>query len=328
MLIPDSVQVERVDPQCVRLRWQTEPAPHLVHIALEQAPDDWIEASEAGEVELAYAASPVRPVFVLKDQMGRHTRAAERRLVLEGTPNFRDFGGYYTADGRQVRWGRLFRSGQLATLTDADVEILSGLELAQVCDFRRDEEREREPSRLPASAQVIGLSIAPGSSGSFYEQMARGDLSPDLTSEFMVEINREFALQQRQPYRRMFEYLLDTDAALLVHCAAGKDRTGFAAAVILASLGVPRRQILADYLLTADFLCPDRETLRLQKKYGFSGNGLGLRPMLEAREAYLAAAFAVIDEQFGSMDEYLERHLGIGDRERKALRQRLLYPLA
>lgn len=324
MLIPDSTRVERLDKQRVRLQWQARPS-SPINIALDHAPEHLLDSSAAGELEIVLEAGPARPVFLLRDQQGGRVRAAERRLALSGTPNFRDFGGYFTRDGRQVRWGKLYRSGQLATLTDTDVQLLGELELALVCDFRRDEERDREPSRLPASARVLGLSIAPGSTGSFYDEMLRGDLSPDRTGEFMMEINREFALHQREPYRQMFEQLLDVDAPLLVHCAAGKDRTGFAAALILASLDVPRERILADYLLTADYLCPDRETLRLQKKYGFSGNEVGLRPMLEVREAYLEAAFAVIDAEYDSMDAYLERYLGIGDTMRKALRQRLLY---
>lgn len=316
-------RLERLSPQRWSIRWQ----PHAVtklSVALLDAPGAVLAESDNGELELDVTVR--RPVFVLRTPEGKEVYLAERRLPLEGTPNFRDFGGYFTEDGHQVRWGRLYRSGQLADLSVVDQEWLSEIGLAVVCDFRRDEEREREPSRLPDSTQVVGLPITPGSASSFYDVLNQGSYSADQTREFMVEINRDFALEQREPYQRMFQQLLDVDAPLLVHCAAGKDRTGFAVALILACLGVSREQIEADYLLTSEYLCPDKETKRLMRKYGMQGDGNGLRPMLEVRPDYLAAAFSAIDAGFPSLDVYLEQHLGVGRNIRQALRQKLLYP--
>ena len=99
-----------------------------------------------------------------------------RHLGMQGTPNFRDFGGYPTADGRRVKWGHLFRSGQLSGLTDEDIDLLASLELDLICDFRREEEQTGEPSRLPdANApRVLSLPITPGSNAAFFEQAGDG----------------------------------------------------------------------------------------------------------------------------------------------------------
>ena len=181
-----------------------------------------------------------RHYFRLRDQHGTEVLAAERKLGMQGTPNFRDFGGYPTVDGRWVKWGFLFRSGQLSSLSDQDVELLASLKLDLVCDFRRLEEQENDPSRLPANnpPRIASLPIIPGSNSRFFEQ-AEGQMGDrQAMFDFMLEINRDFAEAQTEAYARMFREILEVeDARFLVHCAAGKDRTGFAAAIILIGAG-------------------------------------------------------------------------------------------
>src|SRR5690606_15468723 len=104
-----------------------------------------------------------RHYFRIRDQHGTELLAAERKLGMQGTPNFRDFGGYPTADGRMVKWGYLFRSGQLSSLSDQDVDLLASLELDLICDFRREEEQAGDPSRLPLRnpPRIASLPIIP-----------------------------------------------------------------------------------------------------------------------------------------------------------------------
>lgn len=270
---------------------------------------------------------PGRHFFHCVDPSGEVVVAAERHLSLEGTPNFRDYGGYRTMDGRQIQWGKLYRSGYLSALTSADQRYFTGLDIRLVCDFRRDQERLDDPSRLPvaASMKVVGLPITPGSSDSFFENVAKGNVSSEEMADFMCSINQEFVLDQVDAYRQMFHHLLNLDkGASLVHCAAGKDRTGFAAAVVLAALGVPRSTILSDYMLTARCLNVDAEIGRISEKYQWGGAADVMRPMLEVRESYLQSAFATIDQHFSSVEEYLKESLGIGSAERELLADRYL----
>lgn len=142
---------------------------------------------------------------------------------------------------------------------------------------------------------------------------------------FMVDINRDFVEAQSPMYRRMFaEILAEDDARFLVHCAAGKDRTGFAAAIILMALGVSVDQVMADYLLTRRFFDPRQEIDRLRIKYGFqSVEDEAIMPMLEVHEAYLQRALQAIAD-YGDVDTYLTRELGVGSAEREELRRRYL----
>jgi protein-tyrosine phosphatase len=202
-----------------------------------------------------------RHFFRLRDQHGTEVVATERRLGMHGAPNFRDFGGYRTTGGGRVKWGYLFRSGQLSSLSDQDVSLLASLALDLVFDFRRVEEQETDMSRLPLQPrpQVVSLPIVPGSNSRFFEQAGQQSQDPAAMFDFMLEINRDFAGPQARTYSRMFrEILAAPDARFLVHCAAGKDCTGFAAAISCWRWG-PRDLVMQDYLLTARYYLPQRE---------------------------------------------------------------------
>lgn len=274
-----------------------------------------------------------RHYFRLRDQHGNEVLATERKLGMQGTPNFRDFGGYRTADDRLVKWGYLFRSGQLSMLSDQDLDLLASLELDLICDFRRVEEQQSDPSRLPGERQPIiaSLPIIPGSNTRFMEE-AEKNAGADFKFErqamfdFMVEVNRDFAQGQRDTYARMFREILELeDARFLVHCAAGKDRTGFAAALVLLALGVPREVVMHDYMLTGRFFSPQIEMERLKNKYGMEHiDSEAVMPMLEVHEDYLSRALQAIEQDYGSVENYLAEALGVGPAELAELKRRYL----
>jgi protein-tyrosine phosphatase len=276
-----------------------------------------------------FAGLPVgnRHYFRLSDQHGNEVVASERKLGMQGTPNFRDFGGYRTADGRQVKWGYLYRSGQLSGLTDQDLALLASLELDLICDFRREDEQQASPSRLPdtGAPHVVSLPITPGSNQAALAPGALDLGGSQAMFDFMVDINRDFVESQTDTYARMFrEILAKPDARFLVHCAAGKDRTGFAAALMLLVLGVPVEQVMQDYMLTNRFYHPQDEVARLRVKYAMEDVAEeAVLPMLEVHEAYLARGLAAI-EAYGEVDKYLADMLGIGNAERDELRRRYL----
>ena len=272
-------------------------------------------------------APDIRHYFRLRDQHGTEVLATERKFGMQGTPNFRDFGGYGTADGRQVKWGYLFRSGQLSSLSAQDLILLASLNLDLVCDFRRVEEQESEPSRLPQQRpRVASLPIIPGSNSRFFEEAEIQVQGREPMFDFMLEINRDFAEGQTATYARMFrEILALEDARFLVHCAAGKDRTGFAAALVLLALGVPREMVMRDYMLTARYFRPELELERLQRKYQMENmDADAIMPMLEVHEDYLARALEAIGRNYVSVEVYLEQALGVGPAELAELRSRYL----
>ena len=271
-----------------------------------------------------------RHTFRLRDQHGTEVLACERRLGMQGTPNFRDFGGYPAANGHRVKWGCLFRSGQLSQLSDQDVDLFASLGIALVCDFRRLEEQQGDPSRLPAEGppRVASLPITPGSNARFFEEADAGARmqGPAAMFDFMLEINRDFVEDQTDTYARMFREILDVeDARVLVHCAAGKDRTGFAAAIILLALGVSRDWVMRDYMLTRQFFQPHREIERLKRKYAmYDVPTEAVLPMLEVHEDYLERALGLIERKYASVDAYLSSALAVGPAERAELQARYL----
>lgn len=247
--------------------------------------------------------------------------------ILEGAVNLRDFGGYETADGRKVRRRRLFRSGALARLSDEAQRAFADLGIGLICDLRRDNEKAASPTPFPPDRpRRLEIPIEPVSASRLYREISRQSLSVQQGIEFMVNINRELARHHAADYARMFEALLELDdGGFLVHCSAGKDRTGFACALILHSLGVPRDTVLHDYLLTNEALDIDGFVVPLLTAKYAVGDDMPLEAMQAiagVRPEYLEAAFETMEAEFESVEHYLERAVGLDAGARAVLRDR------
>ncbi|MEQ8264793.1 tyrosine-protein phosphatase [Pseudohaliea sp.] len=327
-LKPDSVHIWRTPDGHHYLHWETsDPSSAVAVEPLDAAAEaSALPPGSAGRVRVTGLPAARRHFFRLRDSHGTEVVAPARGLGLPGGVNFRDFGGYRAADGRRVRWGYLFRSGNLSRLTEEAQGMFAGLGIDVVCDFRREDEQASDPSRLPAETRRINLAITPGSQGSALYGGRHRLTGAEAMAEAMRDINREFVRSQSDRYAALFGHLLAPgNERFLVHCAAGKDRTGFAAALVLFALGVPRETVLQDYLLTRHYFDPARELARVREKYDMHHlEDDTLLPMLQVDESYLGAALAAIEEDYGSVEAYLEAALGVGPAERAALAARYL----
>ena len=223
----------------------------------------------------------------------------ERRLELEGISNFRDLGGYQTTSGASVRWRTIFRSDTLSLLSDHDMETVCDLGVTAAFDLRYGEERKLEPSRFLGHDKVevleMGLDKRPDQTtlDSFHDV----DDMAGMARDWMMHGYRKYPFLYADAYRTMIDRLIAGDH-VVVHCTAGKDRAGTAAAMMLTILGVPRDTVFEDYLLTNQYwdragrVRPDMDAETINN-------------IFQAREEYLEAAFAAIDEQCGSIDTYL-----------------------
>jgi protein-tyrosine phosphatase len=230
-----------------------------------------------------------------------------RHLNLAGASNFRDLGGYRTRDGRTVRWRQIFRSNHLGHLTGADIEVLRPLGLKSAFDFRGTEERVAAICGLTEIA-VHSLPIEPTVVAALRARLADG-MPP--SSADAVEVMREFYRNYVRCSTPSFR------APLVIHCTAGKDRTGFACALILHSLGVPDDVIAEDYLLTNRFYRRDPTAS--------SDLPENVRQVLASVQAsFLAAGFDAISANYGDLENYLSDALGLGARERVTLQARYL----
>lgn len=257
-----------------------------------------------------------------------------RVLPLEGGRNFRDLGGYRTADGRMVKWDQVFRSGSLTNLTDKDYAALAPLKIGTVVDFRTDAERTAEPTHWRDGNPDIlfkAKSAGGGDSETFARALMAPGASPESVRATMIEFYRQMPEQYADQYSVLFKRLASTDAPLVFHCSAGKDRTGIAAAVLLTSLGVSRQTVVEDYAMSEKVV--DYGAL-LNKGGAESGSAAfdALRklpretvmPLMRSEPAYIEAALAQIETQYGSVDGYMTKRLGLTDAELTALRARLL----
>ncbi len=223
----------------------------------------------------------------------------QRLLPLQGAYNVRDLGGYRTAHGTTVKQGKVFRSGDLNRLTEDDLAQLAAIPIRAYIDFRTADEIAAAPDRAPSTLRkAFDLPIAPGS----LMDLAR--MNTGRGGEMMEQANEVLVRDFQESYSDFFSILLkDENAPVLFHCSAGKDRTGFAAMLFLAALGVDRDTILQDYMLSEEYL-RDKYAAKIKKE-----------PYLEAfytvRPSYLIAALAVIDKEYGGIDNYLTHNLRV-----------------
>ncbi len=250
----------------------------------------------------------------------RPSLALPRRLPLAGASNFRDLGGYATQDGHIVRWRRLFRSDHLAALTDEDRAVLTALGLNRVCDFRGVSERAELVCSLP-DATVHSLAIEPTVVQGMKALLDAGEsVTATLTVDLMKQTYRDFVTANSPRFADMFAYLLADDSPLVFHCTAGKDRTGFAAALILSALGVSRDVVMEDYLLTnTHYQMPERTTVTLSQDV--------LNVLWRVQEGFLDAAFDAVDTEFGGVELYLKNQLDIDASRQQRLRELYLQKL-
>jgi len=240
-----------------------------------------------------------------------------RHLRLEGASNFRDLGGYAASDGRTVRWRQIFRSNHLGQLTEADIGVVRGLGLKSAFDFRGLEERAGAVCGL-SEVTVHSLPIEPTVVAALRAHLAAGSLSAAVAQEIMRDSYRNYVRRNTHSFRALFAHLIeDHSAPLVIHCTAGKDRTGFACALVLHALGVPDNVIAEDYLLTNRFYRRDPS----------SGTDLpdDVRQAIGSVEAsFLAAGFDAICTDYGDLESYFRNGLRVGERERATLKARYL----
>ena len=243
----------------------------------------------------------------------------DRVWPLQGASNFRDLGGYPGHGGRPLRWQRLFRSDHLAGLTGADKARLAALGLAQAFDFRGQQERAALGYELPGVTQH-SLAIEPTVVQRMQDLLAGGQpLTPQRVAELMTDLYRALVNDQSPRFAELFEHLLDADAPLVFHCTAGKDRTGFAAALILLALGVPREVVRQDYLLTNRvFRQPPPAQSVLSPEV--------LAVLWQVQPDFLEAALHAVDADHGGIDRYLQQRLGLGPAALRTLAERYLQP--
>ncbi|MFN8624464.1 MAG: tyrosine-protein phosphatase [Candidatus Binatia bacterium] len=262
-------------------------------------------------------------------------RAEYRHLPVQGAPNFRDLGGYRSSDGRTVKWGMLYRSDALDKLTDEDQRYLDRLGLARVVDFRSAGEVKDAPDKLPPDLaprlvklpiEAVGVNVR-----ELVQRINSGRVEGLNVNELLFNGNAALARDHAAVYKTWLHGLVEPGGAPEVfHCTGGKDRTGFASALVLLALGVPKDVVMQDYLASNTYLADKNRAIewRVRLFSFFRTDPAYLRPLLNVEPRYLNAAFDVMEKNYGSIDNYLREALGADEPFRAALRERFLEPQA
>jgi protein-tyrosine phosphatase len=288
------------------------------------------QGGETGSIALAKPADGKR-LYVDLASGGKDLVIADRHVALTGATNLRDVGGVRTADGHWVKMGLVFRSDSLAHLTDQDVASLAGLGLRSTYDLRSQAERAADPDRLPQGVDLRIADVAP-ETPAFGPQMMQDPRMQEYLKAMtaqgaagMAQLYRRFVTSEPAlaAYKTMFHGLAQQQALpTLFHCSAGKDRTGWGAAVLMTLLGVPHEAVMKDYLASNQYLAamgramaakmPDPKMLE------------ALAPLMTNRPEYLDAAFDEANQRYGSFDGYLHQGLGLTDADIEAIRANFL----
>lgn len=240
--------------------------------------------------------------------------------------NFRELGGYETLSGKKIKFHKLLRTGNLADLSPFDLDYLKDYGVKYVVDFRSQEEVDRQPDRVPEGAKYdynpVFSDDLTNSSKSINDLDAQSKDDANFGFDHMLYAYEDMVESEsaQKAYRKFFDYLLENkneDEALIFHCTAGKDRTGFGALLVLTALGVPLQTIKKDYLLTnittKDFV--DGMVAR-ERAQGKNENTLqSIRDIQSVHPEYINHAVKVINDNYGSINNYLREvmHLSSAD---------------
>ena len=317
------------------IKWETfPPMEGTVKIYESSVPDSFNLSSPIAELEINKGVKDVffvqtakRSYFKLVFNKKYSAITAERTIPTQNIFNLRDLGGYYTVNGRQTRWGKLYRSSSLARATFQDKKTLNNLGIQTIIDFRTDRERYKYPSKYVAR-QTFYFPLRGNPYNVYFDrilskEMKAGDVkiyAQDMFS-FLLENNSDYFI-------KMFDILSDADNyPVLIHCFSGSDRSAVAAALILAALDIDMDQIINDYMLAntqqidINSLIPPNTNIFLQDpdvQETFTA-------LCRVHKETITYSFDKIIKEYGTLDNYFNTELKLTPKKREKLKEIMLY---
>lgn len=298
------------------VRWT---APGIRHVAVRADGRTVATGGSTGSVTVRGLPAKDRQWFDLTPERGGSLRLADRLIQLQGAVNFRDAGGYRTADGHWVKMGEIYRSDALDKLTTADLAKLRRLSIRTVYDLRTESERGAAPDRVPAGTAHVVADVLAGTTGFTTMPTTAAEATAMMVGSEKFMVSGHTATSA---YRTVFAGIADDDAhGVLFHCTAGKDRTGWANAALLTALGVPRSTVMADYLASNDYRAEANAAVLASMP---PQQAVVYKPLLDVRAEYLNSGFEEVTGAFGSFRTYEERALGLSAKDLNDLKRDLL----
>ncbi|MFJ7947439.1 tyrosine-protein phosphatase [Streptomyces sp. NPDC096354] len=294
-------------------------APGIRRVAIRANGRTVASGGSTGTVTVRGLPTADRQWFDLVPEHGGSLHLADRLIALQGTVNFRDAGGYRTTDGHWVKMGEIYRSDALDKLTTADLAKLRRLSIRTVYDLRMEAERAAAPDRVPAGTTHVVADVLAGS-----PTFSAMPTTPDEGVAMMVD-GEKFMVSgdtARTAYRTVFAGITDdASGAVLFHCTAGKDRTGWGNAALLTALGVPRTTVMSDYLASNDYRAEANAAALASMP---AEQAAVYKPLLDVRPEYLNSGFQEVEQKFGSFTAYEKQALGLDSKDVRDLKRDLL----
>lgn len=329
----EEVKCIRLADNKLKITWE-EPKNSVVKIYLENDDEELLieRIENSNEVIFIDPDNKRRSLFRLKSDGYNSELVGEAILPFIGVHHFRDIGGYRTRDGRRVKWNTFYRSDKLSDLTEEDIEYFKALGIKTILDLRSKGEVLFSPDPNIEGVKYInisGMSELDNNKGNFdmVSIFNQNYLENFDGKKFLMDGYRS-AVFNNLAYKELLDCMENEERMpILVHCTAGKDRTGFASALILLILGVPEETVIKDYLLSNEYRkSKNEEIIKSIKKISNNPKHFELlNMMLEVRREYIEASFKEIRDKYENIDKYLEIEYGLSKTKRRELKKRYLY---
>ncbi len=309
---PNSYMVSYQLPEPGMEAWHSsKPGATIVLEASKLGEDDW---SQLGKVSVGVpfeVPSNLGPVPVFRTEHGNKYRyIGVRKIDLEGTSNFRDIGGYTAGNSSQIRFGKIFRSDNLAKLTPHDWSLIRDLGVNRIIDLRRSDEKERQKTRIPKNMGIeiteIPIDVEILGKSELIEHIFSREVLR-ITNEDMAQMYEDLLGKARSELTQAVSLLIEPAASsTIVHCTAGKDRTGLSVTLVQLLCAVPKEQIMSDFLLSNSFRTPARIAAISAKLKAHKIDLDDIVPYLSASKQALLRAFEILGNQFSGASGYLD----------------------
>lgn len=266
-------------------------------------------------------------------EASQNVTSEQQGIELEGVTNARQLGGYIGKDGKKVKADLLLRTGKLSAATPEDIQKLEDVyHLTEIIDFRTSSEKEAEPDPEISNAENIGISVMEEDTSAATVASAADPMTA------MIEYAKSGAVatmytdmvrneHSQQGYAQFFQELVQhEDGAILWHCTGGKDRAGLATVLLLSALGVDQETILQDFDLSNEYYTDTADQMAAAAEaQGCTEEEIqSVRDLCGVNRTYMEAALDAINEEYGSMDEYLKNQLNVTDEDIAVLQEKYL----
>lgn len=245
-----------------------------------------------------------------------------RSVPMDSIQNFRDIGGYQSSDNKSVRWGKVFRSGELCALSDLDTIRLNNLDIKTIIDLRGEDEITCAPNKYK-KANIISIPISRHGMDAVVERLEEDQMRKGDALLYMQDTYLHFINEDREQFSKALKIFLDKDNyPIVINCSVGKDRTGFLIAMLLAALDVPEETIRKDYMASNDYT--NISQLAFMIRDMSTNSQEAITALVTANESFLDIVYRTIGKEYGSMDKFLSKGLHLSEKERDTLKDILL----